>query len=769
MPTTIITTIPTTITTTIPTTFITDIPTIIDDRCVYGTVINKRCVFDNMTYDDIVNKIKDEVLDTYPSNGINIVIPTEYGYAFQLTSTHNEFNSLNGSQSNDYDMSMINLKKCESLLKREYNIDETAPLIILKFEKLTGNAREKNVQYEVYDSKTYRKLDLSICDNTDIDVIIPIQLDEEIEQLYNSLKEEGYDLFDHNDKFYFDICTPFTAPNGADILLDDRIKYLYGKIVNITTCPNKCTYLEFSIQTKGLSCKCSVNDEDIDTQNMDRFTGYSFYEPILNGLKYSGYKTLQCYQLVFSGKYFVKNAGSILVLCLLIIYILFLIYYIMREITSLKLFISKILYEEKDYNLEYSNLNTFTHLMTLSGKASMETKIKKFDSKSVKSTKLKKRAKNNISDNKKGIFYPPKKSRAKKEGRINSAEKKSETENLKLIDLISKKKHLGKSKKLHDIKNKKKKNKKVEFDVESLKSDKVRKRKSIIDYQHEKEILKELEKNEQIEKNKVKFDFIEDNTEIKDAKSEIKRTTKNKTNEKNNNKDIIIYDDYQLNHSNYEEAILLDKRGFFKTYWSILKRDDLFLYTFISCNDYNLFYVKIEKFLFLFCTLMTINLFFFADKSIHKYYLNGVKYIFVDQIFQIAISIIITHIVEIPLCFLSMTDRYIYKIRAIPKEKISGKIIFRILKEIRVKLIIFYTITLIISLFYWYAVSAFCAVYPNTQKLYIVDCLLSLVLYIIDPFIIYALLTILRVISLKSINSKKLNWLYKFSRFFPIF
>ena len=213
----------------------------------------------------------------------------------------------------------------------------------------------------------------------------------------------------------------------------------------------------------------------------------------------------------------------------------------------------------------------------------------------------------------------------------------------------------------------------------------------------------------------------------------------------------------------------MDKRGFFKTYWSILKRDDLFLYTFISCNDYNLFYVKIEKFLFLFCTLMTINLFFFADKSIHKYYLNGVKYIFVDQIFQIAISIIITHIVEIPLCFLSMTDRYIYKIRAIPKEKISGKIIFRILKEIRVKLIIFYTITLIISLFYWYAVSAFCAVYPNTQKLYIVDCLLSLVFYIIDPFIIYALLTILRVISLKSINSKKLNWLYKFSRFFPIF
>ena len=328
---------------------------------------------------------------------------------------------------------------------------------------------------------------------------------------------------------------------------------------------------------------------------------------------------------------------------------------------------------------------------------------------------------------------------------------------------------MGKSKKLHEIKNKKKNNKKVDFDVESLKSDKVRKRKSIVDYQHEKEMLKEIEMNEQIEKNKLKFYFIEDNTEIKDAKSEIKRTNKNKANEKNKDKEKVIYYDYELNHMNYEEAILFDKRGFFKTYWSILKRDDLFLFTFISCNDYNLFYVKIEKFLFLFCTLMTINLFFFADKSIHKYYLNGVKYNFGNQILQIALSIIITHIVEIPLCFLSMSDRYIYKIKAIPKEEISGKEIFRRLKDIRVKLIIFYTITLIISLFYWYAVSAFCAVYPNTQSLYIVDCLLSLVFYFIDPFIIYAILTFLRVISLKSISSKKLNWLYKLSGLFPIF
>ena len=37
-----------------------------------------------------------------------------------------------------------------------------------------------------------------------------------------SWEKEGYDLFDLNDNFYIDICAPFTAENGADILLSYR-------------------------------------------------------------------------------------------------------------------------------------------------------------------------------------------------------------------------------------------------------------------------------------------------------------------------------------------------------------------------------------------------------------------------------------------------------------------------------------------------------------------------------------------------------------------
>ena len=175
-----------------------------------------------MTISEILNKVKNEVIETYPTNGISIIIPAESNYTLQLTNTNNELLTLNGSLLNDNAMYMVNLKGCESLLKESNNIPKEDPLIILKYEKSTNFAFEKNVQYEIYNPITFDKLNLDICNKNDIDIVIPIELNEDIEKLYDSLKEEGYDLFNEKDKFYSDICSPYTAQNGADVLLDDR-------------------------------------------------------------------------------------------------------------------------------------------------------------------------------------------------------------------------------------------------------------------------------------------------------------------------------------------------------------------------------------------------------------------------------------------------------------------------------------------------------------------------------------------------------------------
>ncbi len=114
----------------------------------------------------------------------------------------------------------------------------------IKIWKITGLGSDKRIQYEVYNPSNYHILNLSICDNIDIniDISIPINIDNEIKNLYDSLQKEGYDLFDMNNKFYTDICTPFQAENGADILLIDRLYYFFSKVVNITICPFNCQY-----------------------------------------------------------------------------------------------------------------------------------------------------------------------------------------------------------------------------------------------------------------------------------------------------------------------------------------------------------------------------------------------------------------------------------------------------------------------------------------------------------------------------------------------
>lgn len=165
---------------------------------------------------------------------------------------------------------------------------------------------------------------------------------------------------------------------------------------------------------------------------------------------------------------------------------------------------------------------------------------------------------------------------------------------------------------------------------------------------------------------------------------------------------------------------------------------------------------------------MTMNAFLFADKSIHKLFMNGVKYDFGQQALQIALSIIITHFFEILICFLTLTDRIIYQIKALSNYDKESKEIFKNFKIIRIKLIINFTVSSLVMIFYWYFISAFCSVYNNTQVIYIIDYVLSLLFFMVDPFIIYAFVVLLYV-SLKFSKGKQYKYLYVASRIFPIF
>ena len=227
---------------------------------------------------------------------------------------------------------------------------------------------------------------------------------------------------------------------------------------------------------------------------------------------------------------------------------------------------------------------------------------------------------------------------------------------------------------------------------------------------------------------------------------------------------------YELNELEYEEALELDNRNFFKTYWYLIKREHIILFTFFNWNDYNLFSIKLSKLFLSVCSDMAFNVFFFADESMHRMYENGGGYDFVGQFAQMVYSTIISQILQIIVNYLTMTDIHYYQL----KEKKKNNSLTRgealsIINCIKIKIIVYFSSTFVLFLFFWYSCAAFCAVFENTQGIFVADSYMSFLMGLIYPFALYLAPTALRIISLKAKKKKNLKILYSLSDKIPIF
>ena len=461
---------------------------------------------------------------------------------------------------------------------------------------------------------------------------------------------------------------------------------------------------------------------------------------------------MRCYNLVFNFEIFCHNYGSIITLIFFIIYVLFMIYYCCKDITPLKVSISKIVCDEEE-DEKYNKINKLKSdiFKAKSVKTSKNLKNAKSE-KSKKSGKTSKTSKSKKKKQNKSTKEPPKKIRAKKE-KNNSLDKSKGNDHLKLVDLM---KHKRKS-----IKNKK-----HNEEEESIQSDKVRKRKSIVDYQNE-HILKTRENllnKETIQKinennNENKADIYQSGKILKSNEEKLYNRKDEKEQEK--------YDHYELNHMGYFDASELDKRGCLRTYWSVILREHYVIFTFFSRNDINLFYIKIERFFIIICTEMTMNGMFFVHETMYKKKTGDTS--FAQKIPQIIFSLLVSHAIEIILCYLGMTDVHYYQIKALPIEEKNEQRVFDIIKCVKRKLTGFFIFTFLVFLFHWYFISAFCAVYQNTQVIYLRDSAIAIGISLIDPFIIYGLTCLIRALSLLLCCKKKLICLYKLSQLIPIF
>ena len=111
---------------------------------------------------------------------------------------------------------------------------------------------------------------------------------------------------------------------------------------------------------------------------------------------------------------------------------------------------------------------------------------------------------------------------------------------------------------------------------------------------------------------------------------------------------------------------------------------------------------------------------------------------------------------------LSLTEENVLRIKQ--EKQLTGSI--KKSKEIqnciKIKLSIFFILSFVFSLFFYYFISCFCGVYTNTQIILIEDTLISFGLSMIYPFGINLIPSIFRISALRA-KKKNKKCLYKIS------
>ena len=744
----------------------------------------KNITLSNEEIEEIYKLVKDYIKKNYDGN--NTIINTS-NVKIQISKIDDQ---------KDSELSNIYLGECEEILKNKYCKTENDSLIMLKFDIRPENETSTFVHYEVYSTSEKLYLKLEECSGNNVIINVPIELSSEMEEIYEFLSQSGYNVFNSNDSFYNDICASFTTQNGTDILLYDRRMDIYRSTLNISLCQEGCNFQSYNIETKKAECDCYSQKNDLSIKDLSdiKFDKNQMIDDFYQTIQNSNFRVLKCYKLVFNIKIFIKNIGSIGMSVLLALFNILIIIHLTLDSKKINFFI-QIIIKNKYLGNENKNSNNSKKQMKSyrkdkkkgNKKNDLENGVKKKEknkkkrkkgfsgiyNKNLSLEKLRdiKRKKTNINVNKN---VPPKRKtlkykRIKDEGnktdeKLLSNEKNNKysfnLKSNKMMTLSLNEKNANDSEIIHTVRRNSKKmdDLTVYYKNKDSKEEKIHlnyKRSTAIGIQKKRKSKKVTKKM----KNLLNFS----------KNKETSKRLRNKTleNDLNNIEKITNLNTQELNSLKYEEALELDKRTYFQYYLSLLKKKHLILFTFLPANDYNLISLKIALFIVSFSMYFTINTFFFNDETMHKIYQQSGVYNIITQIPQILYSSIVSSIINMILKSLSLSEKDILKIKKEKDMHSTVKMSKSIEKCIKIKSFLFFTLSLLLMIFFWYFISCFCAVYYNTQIILIKNTLLSFGLSMLYPIGINLIPGIFRIPALRA-KKKDKKCLYSFSQFIAL-
>ena len=286
---------------------------------------------------NIRNKLIDGSLDSLLLNvteGGKDIIIQDSNAIYQITSTNNQINNKNEN------ISTILLGECENKLIEHYNISKNESLLIFKVDLYEKGLLIPTIEYEIYNSKTKKQLNLTVCKDIKIDILIPVSIKEGDEYKHNTSSE-----------YYNDICYTYTTENGTDITLNDRKKEFINN--NMSLCESNCEYKGYDSNIKKAKCECepkikmSLISETIN--NKDKLL--NDLVDIKSVINIINVKIMKCYKVLFTLEGLKENIGNYILLSIIIINIFSVFIFLFKGYKTLYNIINNIIqFKKKNTN-----------------------------------------------------------------------------------------------------------------------------------------------------------------------------------------------------------------------------------------------------------------------------------------------------------------------------------------------------------------------------------------------------------------------------------
>ena len=700
---------------------------------LYYIVNNNKCIIKPFDINTTLDEFKDQI-----GRDINLYINSSKlinGSNFlSIISTSDKINpeeQLNNGISSFY------FGNCTNVIKEYYHIPEGQNLIIVNIELKNGkiqqyqsNSKEeesfylgKDTEIEIFDFSG-KKLDVSVC-KEDLKIMKYIgnveELDIESSKKFSNL---GINVFNPSDKFFNDLCHPYDNPDNKDITLIDRRIDFYQ---NVTFCQDGCTFTGINYTLQIANCLCNTsylqgeNNVIYDKKESEKVNFKSITKSFVENLFSFNIEVVKCYNLVIDPKILIQNYGFYSLFIMLLLQVVFHIIYLVKKLKSLKYFM-----------LKFNGRNIINKKVSIFNKNNNKNNIKL--------------NKNNYK-NKFKVNFPPKNIKVKNQNIGKSPGTK-----------IYFKYNVYNYKNNNDIN--------LKDNAKNQENNNIKKINNSEEYS--KDMLKgKLSKN----LNKINISNIKFKSKFRNIRGKKKISLKNKNNliQKKINKEAIIKlsrTDYDLQDIDYEEAIIFDKRSYLRMFWGFLLDSQIILGTFCTENHLDLFVIKLS---FLVCTFQIsffLNALFYTDEYISDAYHNEGVLDFFSGLPKSIYSFVATLITTNLLRMLSNSKSELMQIII---ERNSYKNYLNLIKikldKLRRKLIIYFILVHILELFFLYFVTAFCAVYRNSQKYWFFGCIESFGMDSLVALIICIMLALFRFISIK----KRIKYFYVLANIISIF